>query len=96
VKNEPLQSLAKWGTNKRGINMEQYDKTRNENSTIEVCIRTTTSKDGSKITEYTVRGNPNTATGKAAWYWSVLETVIRESGLTKERSRGILGILGGR
>jgi hypothetical protein len=76
--------------------MEEYDKTRIHSETIEVSIKTTTTKDGSKITEYTVKGNPNTATGKAAWYWSVLETVIRESGLTKERSRGILDILGGR
>jgi hypothetical protein len=77
--------------------MEEYNQTIIHNTTTEVCIKTTTTKDGSKITEYTVKGNPNTATGKAAWYWSVLETVIRESGLTKERSRGIFdGIFGGR
>jgi hypothetical protein len=75
--------------------MELYDKTRYENATTEVCIRVTTTKDGSKITEYTVKGNPNTATGKVAWYWRVLETVIKEAGLDPENKKGLLtSILG--
>lgn len=74
--------------------MDTYETIRN--ATTEVCIRVTTTKDGSKITEYTVKGNPNSATGKAAWYWEVLETVVREAGLVR-KSRGIFGaILGGR
>ena len=76
--------------------MEQYETNNIRNQTTEVCIRTTITKDGSKVTEYAVRGNPNTATGKAAWYWSVLETVVKESGLIKEKSRGIFDAILGR
>lgn len=88
-----MQSLGKGA--KRVENMDRYETIRN--ATTEVCIRVTTTKEGSRITEYTVKGNPNTATGKAAWYWYILETVVREAGLVKERNRGIFGaILGGR
>ena len=75
--------------------MERYQTIHN--ATIEVCMRVTTTKDGSSITEYTVKGNPDSAVGKAAWYWNVLETVVRETGLLKEKNRGVLAaILGGR
>ncbi len=74
--------------------MQEFDKPYSP--TIQVCIRVTKAKDGGKITEYTVKGNPNNASGKAAWYWEVLETVVREAGFAKEKSRGILAtILGG-
>ena len=97
MKNELLQSLAKWGQSTGEQNATICDTTKNQNATIEVCIRVTTTKDGSKIAEYTVKGDPNTATGKAAWYWQVLETVVREAGLVKERSKSLFDvILGGR
>lgn len=74
--------------------MQEFDKPYN--ATIQVCIRVTTTKDGSKMTEYTVKGNPNTATGKAAWYWSVLEIVVREARLDQQRKGVLAAILGGR
>ena len=43
--------------------MEKYE-TRQDGIT-EVSIRVTSTKDGSKIAEYTVKGNPNAANGKA-------------------------------
>ncbi len=64
---------------------------------IEVSIRVTTTKDGSKVAEYTVKGDPNTATYKAAWYWSILEALIKETGVGEEKKKGLFTtILGGR
>ena len=71
-----------------------YDIKQIEN--IEVSIRVTTTRDGSKIAEYTVKGDPNTATYKAAWYWSILEAVIKETGIGQEKKKGLFNtLLGG-
>jgi hypothetical protein len=73
----------------------EYQITQNE--TIEVSIRVTTTKDGSRITEYTVKGDPNTATYKAAWYWNILEALIKDTGIGEEKRKGLFdSILGGR
>jgi hypothetical protein len=83
--------LQKWET---GEKMEKFET--KHDATTEVSIRVTTTKDGSKIAEYTVKGNPNTATGKAAWYWGILDAVIRETGIGQEKRKGLFNtILGG-
>jgi hypothetical protein len=74
--------------------MEQYDPIYSQ--TTEVCIRVTNAKDGSKITEFTVKGNPDAATGKAAWYWSILDLVISEAGLDQEKGKGLFSNIFGR
>ena len=68
-----------------------------QDARIEVSIRVTTTKDGSKVTEYTVKGDPNTATYKAAWYWSIMEALIKDTGIGEEKRKGLIdSILGGR
>jgi hypothetical protein len=68
-----------------------------QNGTIQVSIRVTSTKDGSRMTEYTVKGDPNTATYKAAWYWSIMEAIIKETGIGQEKRKGLFDtILGGK